>query len=188
MQKFTYFFLVLILFVLSGCATATVTVNKQVKDKFDPMVDTATYEDVLAEMSKTSFPKPFSFWGNCDLMQVAFGNTKFDGCFFEGERYDFIFGENKILKWYYYKGYGNGYLKESTMGGDMNINSVLFNKPASEHGGCPGYSDTKKKKPVTSKTVTLERRLDDLKGLRDKGILTEDAYEQMREKTMRDYK
>ncbi len=202
-------------FLLNGCAT----VNHKVKDKFKPMVGTATYADVLAAMSGTCCPQPGGSIGNCDMIAIEFGNLKAvtkqrfktqykDGDYFSdassvteaeeysvnsGTEYWFLFDKEQILRYFEYKVLSGGKTAEEASGGDEKFHDKWGKMPPSENTSCDKYFRQKAVstagQPEAATSVSpLEQKLNDLKALKDKKVITEEEYKNMRGKILDNFK
>ena len=111
---------------------------------------------------------------------------------YSGDNYWFYF-QDRVLKYYSYdKINSSGKTVENTEGGDPKVKEFFNNMPDDQQTGCTdGYYYTPQKaeeKPAaeTSGTLagTLEQKLEDLKKLKDKKVITPEEYKEMRKKIL----
>jgi hypothetical protein len=182
-----------------GCAG-----NPLVVKKLEAGIDRSSYEEVLAYMAP-QWGKPVSENESQEreLLQVNFGvlnsrtveKTVFhprDGSshatsetvkvseIFDGESYMFTFDKNtRLLKWFQYRKFVDGYLTNSADGGGASFG------PRNGETFLP-KAEVKANLPATPST--LEQKLGVLKDLREKKAITGDEYERMREKLLNDFR
>jgi hypothetical protein len=121
------------------------------------------------------------------------------------ETYEFVFDkENKLLIWYSHYVHANGHIQENFDSGDQKckyldvkkLRYIVGSEKTEIVNQARGKSQAKVKavpaaavpvKPVNA-VSPLEKKLNELKSLRDKKVITEDEYAKMREKALNDYK
>jgi hypothetical protein len=109
-----------------------------------------------------------------------------------GDNYWFYF-QDRVLKYYSYDRYdSSGKIVQNTEGGSRKVKAYFVNMPTEQETGCTdGYYYTVKKpeeKPAADASRplagSLEQKLEDLKKLWDKNVITAEEYREMRKKIL----
>jgi hypothetical protein len=190
------FFLLLLL--VSGCADNAVQV------KYHLGLDKMTYDEVLADMAP-AWGKPrfiglsnlrdviYVIFGelhdaavantvyhNGDMLNNATSETKYGNETQWGERYDFYFDKkSRTLMHYCYWKYQDGQMIDNASGRDeifKDIPGEIFSPMADENAA-----------PVKKAESTMEQKLNNLKDMKDKKVITNEEYKKMREKLLGEY-
>jgi hypothetical protein len=187
-----------LLFLISGCAENAVQI------KYHAGLGKMTYDEVLADMAP-SWGKPKfigassvrdvilvtygelhdaavanTVYHNGDMFDNATSETKYGNATQWGERYDFYFDKkNKILLHYCYWKYQDGELIDNASGRDASFKDV----PGESYSAVADENPP----PVKKTDSTLEQKLNNLKDLKDKKIITNEEYRKMREKLLGEY-
>jgi hypothetical protein len=189
-----------LLFLISGCA------ENQVLVKYIAGIGNMKYDEVLADMAPAwGKPKTIGVSNVREVIQVTYGElheapvgetvyyrgnlfanatseTQYGNVIQWGERYDFQFDKKtKILRYCSYRKYEDGRVIFNTSSRPLDFKEIpgeSFTAPLVEERVLP---------PPKEGGHTLEQKLNDLKDMKDKKVITDDEYSKMREKLLREY-
>jgi len=199
MKKITVVLLpVFLLLLIFGCA------ENAVHNKYNAGLDKMTYDEVLADMAPAwGKPKFIGVSNLRDTIYVIYGElhdatvantvyhsgdnlndatseTKYGAETQWGERYDFYFDKkSRTLVHYCYWKYKDGQMIDNAGGRNATFKDI------------PGESFTPvtdvNTAPAKKQGSVLEQKLNDLKVMKDKKVITNEEYNKMREKLLGEY-